>query len=74
MSLRTEWATSRPLVRLLRAEPLAQDLSHLQDADGRPVGQRQEALAGRLGRGHRADVQIGHVAHIGDAEALASAR
>ena len=57
-----------------RAEPVAQDLGQLQEADRRAVGERQEALARRLGRGHRPDVQVGHVAHVGDAEALARAR
>jgi hypothetical protein len=39
-------------------------------ATRRPVGQGQEPLAGCPGLGHRTDVQVGHVTHVGDAETL----
>jgi hypothetical protein len=53
-----------------RAEPVTQDLGQFQEAHGRPVGQGQEPLAGCPGLGHRRDVQVGHVTHVGDAETL----
>ena len=56
---------------LRAAEPIAQDLSQLQVADRRTVGERQEAFAGCIVRAHRLDVQVSHVAHVGDTEALA---
>jgi hypothetical protein len=36
------------------------------------VGEHQEALARRLGHRHGADVHVGYIAHVGDAEALAA--
>ena len=55
-----------------RPESIPQDLGHLQEADRGAVGEHQEALARRLGHRHRADVHVGYIAHIGDAEALAA--
>ncbi|MDA8356472.1 MAG: hypothetical protein M0Z95_09330, partial [Actinomycetota bacterium] len=54
-----------------RAEPVARDLGHLQEADPRSVGEDQVAPAGRFRRGDRPDVGIGEITRIGDTEALA---
>ena len=37
-----------------------------------PSANARKRLPSRLRRGHRTDVQIGYITHVGDAEALAS--